>query len=161
MIINQFPSIVRGIQLFPSTYFVVSPAHVGCRLTGTEILRMAAFRVILDEDARRSKVEIPVPESHASRPTHLIPVKELQLLSWRFCCECRAIATFHVRIGNGTSRRLLGSSSVMQRLGTQGLLRSGRNGSPRIPPMRVTAITWERSARELGERHQVRKKGHA
>lgn len=90
----------------------------------------------------------------------LLPFKELQLVSLRLCKEIRTVSAFHVKIARGTPRRLwLGPTSTRQIDRDDRGRRRGRSasvdGSPRVPPMRVTEMTWERTVRELGEGRQV------
>lgn len=120
-------------------------------------LFFAAIHVLLLDDNSNSGRGGTKGLLFEAKTCRLLSFKEVQLVSLRLCKECRTIGAFHIKIARGTPRRLWAGPTCTRETDRGGRWR-GRGGSldgSRVPPMRVTEITWERAVRELGEGRQV------
>lgn len=81
------------------------------------------------------------------QPGYISSTQELQLVSVWLCQDCRTIARFHARIARGSPRRLWCPLSTRRATRGQRRRSGSLDGSPRLPPLRLTSVTWERTIR--------------
>lgn len=154
-----------------STAGIISTEHGPPQSGDEQVLLVAALRVVLNEDSRYSAASTAAASAATSAGdscNHRVYrprlAKQLQVVSLSVCKECRIIAAFHMRVGAGTPRRILGTSSLCSSVkrrdtnSTQAVRRinSRLEESSRIPRLRISSITWERGAEELGNGYEVR-----
>lgn len=146
----------RDVNQAPTCTIPTNNEH--CSSPQEDTLFLAAVRVVLIQGARRTPLLVTSDEEWWQRPNrraYPLLARQLQIVSLSLCRDCRTTSAFRVRVGVGIPRRMMGASMRRDGSSSQRLLRSGRDGSPRIPSVRVSSVIWERSAEGLGDRYEV------
>ncbi|CAN0420334.1 unnamed protein product [Ectocarpus sp. 8 AP-2014] len=120
------------------------------RTQGTS-LAAAALHVVLQHDLSVDRRGAP----HPDRRRFVATTQELQLVSVWLSQTCRTVAGCHATIARGTPRRLWCPLSTRRITRGQRRRSGSLDGSPRLPPRRLTSVTWEKTIRELGQAQEV------
>lgn len=106
-------------------------------------LASAALHVVLQHDLSVDRRGTP----HPNRRRFIATTQELQLVSVWLSQTCRTVAGCHARIARGTPRRLWCPLSTRRITRGQRRRSGSLDGSPRLPPRRLTSVTWEKTIR--------------